>query len=92
MGRLPEEKGRELMMMRVFIGFAEILLGVCVKSLLAAERAEIIGLPVVFRRPSSGGGINIHMADGVMYGGCHKQISFPLNYAIKRRSQREPYY
>lgn len=83
MGRLPEEKGRELMMMRVFIGFAEILLGIGVKRLLATKRAKIIRLPLVFGCAGSGGGIDIHVANGVMHSGCHKEVSFPLNYAIK---------
>lgn len=82
----------ELMLMRVFISFAEILFGFLVKRLLAAKRAKVVGLPFVFGCAGSGGGVNIHMADGVMHSSCHKQVSFPLNYAIKRQPQREPYY
>ncbi len=76
MGRLPEKEVIELMMMRVFLGFAKIFLGVGVKRLLAAERAEIIGLSLVFGCTGSGGGIDIHVADWIMYCGCHRLSPF----------------
>ncbi len=92
MGRLPEEKRMELMMMRVFMSLAEILLGIGIKRLLAAKRAKIIRLPLVFGCAGSSSGVDIHVANGVMYSGCHKLVSFPLYYAINRQPQREPYY
>ena len=67
---------RRLVMMRVFVGFAEVFLRLLVECLLASERAEVIGLPVIFRRASGGGGIDIHVADGIVYSGCHNLVSF----------------
>ncbi|MDP1714924.1 MAG: hypothetical protein Q8L41_09275 [Anaerolineales bacterium] len=52
-------------MVNVFVGFAKIFFRVLVKSLLATERAEIIGLPVVFGLASGGRGVNVHAADGI---------------------------
>lgn len=72
MDRLPEEKRFELMMMFVLIGLVEILLGIGVKRLLAAERAEVISLPLEFGRTGSSRGIDIHVANGVMNGCSHK--------------------
>ena len=60
-----------LMMVCVLVGFAEIFLGVLVEGFLAAERAEVVGLPVVLGCASGGGRVNIHAADGIMYGCCH---------------------
>lgn len=80
------------MMVGVFVGFSKILLGFLVKGFLATERAEIIRLPLVFGYTGSGGGIDIHVANGIVYSGSHKRVSFSLNYAIKRQLQREPYY
>jgi hypothetical protein len=68
-------KGR-LVMMSVFVGFAEIFLRILVEGLLATERAEVISLPFVFGCASRCGRVNIHMADGVMYGSCHTLSPF----------------
>ena len=62
--------------MLVFSGIAEIFLVVLIEGSLAARRAEVIGLSFVFRGASGSGGINIHVADGVMNNGCHKWVSF----------------
>lgn len=66
----------ELMMMRVFLGFAEIFLRIGIKRLLATKRAEIICLPFVFGRAGGGGGIDIHVAYWIMYCGCHNLSPF----------------
>lgn len=67
-------------MVRMFVGFAKILLGVFIKRLFTSERAEIISLSFVFRCASRGCGVNVHTADGVMYCVCHS-FSFSLHYA-----------
>lgn len=72
--------------------FAKILFRVFIEGFFTSERTEVIDLPIVFGRARSGGGIDIHVANGIMHSGCHKLVSFPLNYAINRQSQREPYY
>ena len=69
-----ERKRNILVLMIVF--FTEILFRVLIERLLASERAEVIRLPVIFRRASGGGGIDIHVADGIVYSGCHKLVSF----------------
>jgi hypothetical protein len=45
-------KGK-LMLMSVFVGLAEIFFRLFIKSLLAAKRAEVIGLSIVFRCPAA---------------------------------------
>ena len=67
-------RGGVLVLMLVF--FTEILFGFLVEGLLAAERTEVIGLTVVFGCACGGGGINVHVADGVMYGSCHTLSPF----------------
>jgi hypothetical protein len=58
------------MVVSVFV-VSKILFRLLFESLLASERAKVIGLPVVFGLASGGGGINIHAAYGVMYGCYH---------------------
>ena len=55
----------------MFVLFAEILLRILIEGFLASRRAEVIGLSLVFGRSSRGGGVNVHVADGVMYGIVH---------------------
>lgn len=64
------------MVMSVFIGLGEILFRLLVEGFLAAERAEVVSLPVVLGLACRGCGIDIHVADGVMHSGCHKSVSF----------------
>ena len=56
--------------------FAEIFLRALIEGRLAAKRAEVISLPLVFGCASRCGRVNIHMADGVMYGSCHTLSPF----------------
>ena len=63
-------KGR-LVLMRVFASFAKIFFRLLIESLLAAERTEVVGLSLVFGLASGSRRVNIHVADGVMYGSCH---------------------
>ena len=55
----------------MFVLFAEILLRIFIEGFLASRRAEVIGLSFVFGRSSRGCGVNVHVADGVMYGIVH---------------------
>jgi hypothetical protein len=72
-------------MMSVFVYFAQILLRLFVKGLLATERTEVISLPFILGGASCGGGVDVHVTDRVMYGCCHKLISFVLiDYQINR--------
>lgn len=63
--------------MHVFFGFTEIFLRVLVEGLLAPERTEIIGLPLVLGLACGGGGVNIHAANGIVDCVCHWFFSFP---------------
>jgi len=82
----------DLMMVGVFVGFSEILLGFLVEGLLATERAEIIGLAFIFRCASGCGGVDVHSADGIVYCCCHRFYLLLLDYHINRHLQLEPYY
>ena len=66
------------MVMYVFAGCAEVFLRILVEGSLATQRAEVIGLSFVFRRPRCSGGIDIHVADWIVYGGCHNVPSIPV--------------
>ena len=56
----------------------DILLRLFVKGLLASNRAEVIGLPFVFRCASRSRGVNLHATDRVFYGIRHMIVSFHL--------------
>jgi hypothetical protein len=58
----------KLVMVLVFIHIAEIFLGILVEGFLAAHRTEVIDLPFILGCASGGGGVNVHMTDGVVYG------------------------
>jgi len=61
-----------LMVVFVLIGFAKILLRLLVEGLLTTERAKVIGLSFVLGCASGGRGINVHVADGIMYCSRHR--------------------
>jgi hypothetical protein len=69
-GHLGEERGSELMLVRVF-ALTDILLGLFIERLLAARRAEVIGCTLVFGLASRGRRINIHATHGVFDCICH---------------------
>ena len=81
MDRLSEESRLGLMVMRVFIDFPNILLRLLIKGLPASGRAEIIDLSLVFRCTGGSGGVNIHVANGIMHSSCHTLVSFGWDYA-----------
>src|SRR3972149_355070 len=72
----PLPKGGELMLVSVFVGFAEIFLRLFIKSLLTTKRAEVISLTFVLGCASGGCGINVHPTDGVLNGCCHRLSPF----------------
>ena len=55
------------MLVLVFVGLADILLGPLVERLLAAHGAEVVGLSFILRRAGCSRGVDIHAADGIMY-------------------------
>jgi hypothetical protein len=59
----------------LLISFADIFFRLLVEGLLASERAEVIGLSFVFGRACRGGGINVHVADGIVNSGGHWLVS-----------------
>ena len=67
-----------MLLMFLLISFAEILFRLLVERLLATKRTEVIGLSLVFGRACGGGGINVHVTDGVVDGGGHKLVSLSL--------------
>ena len=88
-----EEKKNGLVMMSVFVSFAQIFLRLFVKRLLAAKRTEVIGLSIVFRRTSCGRGVYVHVADGIVYSSCHRLSPFVrYDYHIYRSHYGELYY
>ena len=58
----------------------DILLGVLIKGLFAARRAEVIGLSFIFRLSGRGRGVNVHATYGIFNCSCHKLVSFSFNY------------
>ena len=58
-------------MVFVFIRITEIFLRILIEGFLAARRAKVIGVSIVFRGPGSCGRIDVHVANGVMYSSCH---------------------
>ena len=70
---------------------AQILLRILIKRPLASKRTKIIGLSLVFRCASSCCGINIHVANGIMYG-CRHVYSFRKNNQTNRLLRPERYY
>ena len=58
------------MMLTVFCRF-DIFFRFCVKGPFASGRAEIIGLPLVFRFTGSSFGVNIHTTYGIFKHGCY---------------------
>lgn len=64
------------MLVTVLMLCAQILLRVLVESLLASERTEVVGLSLVLGCTSGSGGINVHAAARIMYGGCHTLFPF----------------
>ena len=64
------------MVMLVFVRFANVFFRVLIEGFLTTERAKVIGLSFVFGCACGGGGVNIHVADWVMYGNCHRSSPF----------------
>jgi len=80
-------------MVCVFVRFSKILLRFLVEGFLTTERAKIISLPFILRCASSGCGVNIHAANGIMYCSCHRLSPFVgFDYHVNRPLHREPYY
>ena len=65
-----------VMLMRLLFISAQVLFRLLVESLLATERAEVVGLAVVLRLACRALGRDIHVADGVFEGLSHKQSPF----------------
>jgi hypothetical protein len=63
-------------MVLVLACIANILRGFLVKGRFASERAEVIGLSFVFGCAGSGNGVDIHVADRIMYSDCHTLSPF----------------
>ena len=81
------------MVMLVFVRFANVFFRVLVEGFLAAKGTEVVGLSLILGRAGGGGGVNIHVANRVVYSSCHKLSPFVwFNYLINRLLQREPYY
>jgi len=58
----------------MFVCLTEVFFRFLVESLLATERAEVVSLAVVLGRAGGSRGINVHAADGIMYGRCHRLL------------------
>ena len=64
------------MFVRVFVTLTKILFRVFIEGRLASRRAEVIGLSFIFGCSCDGGGVNIHVANGIMYGISHGKFPF----------------
>lgn len=72
----------------------DILFWIFIEGLLAARRAEVIGLSFVLRRTSRGLGVNVHSTNGIMHCICHTTLSFHYDLIIllNRPLQQRLYY
>ena len=61
-----------LMLVGVFVRFANILLRFLVEGFLTSERTEVIGLAFIFGLASGGRGIDVHAANGIVHSCCHR--------------------
>jgi hypothetical protein len=69
-----EEKSINLVMVYVFVGFSQILLGFLVEGFLATKRTEVVSLAFILGLASGCRGVNVHTADGIMYCSCHNYL------------------
>jgi hypothetical protein len=69
----------QILMMMLVLVMTKVLLRILIKGFLTAHGAEVICLSFVFRGTRGGCGVNIHVANRIMYSCWHMILSFRLS-------------